>query len=192
LAVPLARYAGEVVAVDAEPAMIAELAKAAPANVRGVVARAEDVGEDWGAFRLAVAGRSFHWFDESVVLENLSGITPVLALCADDHRNSEAESLAFAIASRFLDASPPRAPARRYLDILSQSPFSSVETISVEVERTWTADDLIGFVYSTSTGSPERLGSRRSAFEEQLRLEAGGTYRERVPVDAVVGRQPLT
>jgi SAM-dependent methyltransferase len=191
LAIPLARYAGEVVALDAEPDMIARLSKHAPSNVRAVLGKAEQVDETWGAFRLAVAGRSFHWFDASVVLANLAPITPVLALCADDHHDSEAQSLALKVANIFVDSPPPRRAARRYADILSQSAFSDVETISVEVERTWTADKLIGFVYSTSQASPERLGSRRAEFEKQLRKEAGGTYRERVHVDAVVGRLPL-
>jgi SAM-dependent methyltransferase len=191
LAIPLARYAGEVVAVDAEPEMIAEIDEAAPTNLRAVVARAEEVDESWGAFQLAVAGRSFHWFDAAVVLENLARITPVIALCADDHQDSQAQSLALKIANRFLDPSPPRAPLRRYADILSQSAFSNVETITVEVERRWTADELIGFVYSTSSASPERLGSRQDEFEKQLRIEAAGTYSERVPVDAVIGRLPL-
>ena len=191
LAIPLARHAGEVVAVDAEPEMIAALGEAAPTNLRAVLARAEEVDESWGAFQLAVAGRSFHWFDAAVVLANLARITPAIALCADDHQDSHAQSLALKIANRFLDPSPPRTPLRRYADILAHSAFSDVETISVEVERTWTADELIGFVYSTSSASPERLGGRRSEFEEQLRDEAGGTYSERVPVDAVIGRLSL-
>src|ERR1044071_349544 len=55
LAVPLAPYVDEVVAVDREPEMLA--AFDAPANVRKVEARAEDVDESWGRFRLATIGR---------------------------------------------------------------------------------------------------------------------------------------
>lgn len=59
LAIPLASYAKEVVAVDVEPEMIAELRRDAPSNVTAITGRAEDVDESWGRFRLATAGRSF-------------------------------------------------------------------------------------------------------------------------------------
>lgn len=45
VAIPLSGYAGEVVAVDAEPEMLAELGRLAPANVTPVEARAEQVDE---------------------------------------------------------------------------------------------------------------------------------------------------
>ena len=65
-----------------------------------------------------------------------------------------------------------------------------MEVLSVEVERRWTPDELIGFAYSTSSASPERLGDRRAEFERRLRKQARGSYRERVGVDAVIGRRP--
>ncbi|MGZ4334971.1 MAG: class I SAM-dependent methyltransferase, partial [Gaiellaceae bacterium] len=77
LAIPIAAYAGEVVAVDPEPEMIAELRRAAPENVTAIEARAEDVDEGWGRFELATAGRAFHWFDAPLVLGRLAAITPV-------------------------------------------------------------------------------------------------------------------
>ena len=93
LAIPLAAHAGEVVAVDVEPEMISELSRSAPPNVTPVEARAEDVDEGWGSFRLATAGRAIHWFDASLVLDNLARVTSTVALCADDSRESEAQTL---------------------------------------------------------------------------------------------------
>jgi ubiquinone/menaquinone biosynthesis C-methylase UbiE len=189
LAIPLAAHAGEVVAVDAEPEMIAELSQSAPPNVTPVEDRAEDVDERFGLFRLATVGRAMHWFDTDRVLDNLSRITPMVALCADDSKDSEAQSLVLALAAELAEKPLPRGPAPRYTDILSASPFSRVETISVEVERTWTADELIGFAYSTSMASPERLGERRAEFELRVREKIRREYRERVGVDAVIGRR---
>jgi ubiquinone/menaquinone biosynthesis C-methylase UbiE len=189
LAIPLAAHAGEVVAVDAEPEMIAELSRAAPPNVTAVQAAAEDVGDRFGSFRLATAGRAMHWFDTGRVLDNLSRITPMVALCADDSKDSEAQSLVLSLAAELVERRPGRGPAPRYADILSASPFSDIEVLSVEVERTWTADELIGFAYSTSTASPERLGERRAEFEQRVHRQVRREYRERVPVDAVVGRR---
>lgn len=190
LAIPLAAYAGEVVAVDVEPEMIAELSRAAPANVTSVEARAEEVDEGWGSFRLVTAGRSIHWFDAPRVLDNLARVTSTVALCGDDIRESEAQLLALELASELIDDPPIRGPRFRYADILPASPFSAVDVISVDVERTWTPDELIGFVYSTATASPERLGGRRAEFEAQVKQRLKGSHRERLSVDAVVGRRP--
>lgn len=189
VAIPLAAYAGEVVAVDAEPAMIAELRGAAPRNVTVVEGRAEDVDESWGEFRLATAGRAFHWFDAPIVLGRLAGITPVVALLADDMRHSPAQSRALEIAVELSGGPLYDRPKPRYADLLAESAFSEIEVLTVEVERTWTPEELIGLVYSTSTGSPERLGAHRQEFEERARRELAPQYRERTPVDAVVGRQ---
>ena len=192
LAIPLAAHAGEVVAVDVEPEMISELSRSAPPNVTPVEARAEDVDEGWGSFRLATAGRAIHWFDASLVLDNLARITSTVALCADDSRESEAQTLALTLARELIDEEPRERskPTFRYVDILPTSPFSEVEVVSVEVERTWTPDDLIGFAYSTSSASPDRLGDRRAEFERRIRQRAESFYRERVSVSAVVGRRP--
>ena len=190
LAIPLAEYAGEVVAVDVEPAMIDELSRAAPENVTVVLGRAEEVDESWGAFRLVTVGRAIHWFDAQLVLNTLTQITSTVALCGDDIRESGAQSLALNLATELIDEPPIRRPGRRYADILPASPFSVVEVISVEVERSWTPDELIGFVYSTAAASPERLGGRRGEFEAQVRQRFQGTHRERVSVDAIVGRRP--
>jgi SAM-dependent methyltransferase len=188
VAIPLAAYAAEVVAVDAEAEMIAELRRSAPPNVTVVQARAEDLDASWGEFRLATAGRSFHWFDAPLVLRQLARVTPVVALLGDDGRDSEAQRLAHEIAAELTGAPPYDLPQPRYAEVLAASPFSNVEVLSFEVERIWTPEELIGLVYSTSSGSPERLGGRRREFEERVRRELAPRYRERVAFDAVVGR----
>ena len=176
-------------AVDAEPAMIEELSRSAPENVTAVVGRAEAVDESWGSFRLVTVGRAIHWFDAELVLDNLAQITSTLALCGDDIRESEAQSLALKLATELIDEPSFERSKARYADILPASPFSDVEVISVEVERTWTPEGLIGFVYSTAAASPERLGGRRAEFEAHVRERLKGSYRERVRVDAVIGRR---
>jgi SAM-dependent methyltransferase len=192
VAIPFAAHAGEVVALDREPAMIAELRRVAPPNLVVIEGQAEDVDESWGSFRLATAGRSFHWFDAPFVLQRLTAVTPAVALLGDDSRDSEAQSLTLAIAAELIDAPSIARPKFRYEDILHAGPFSDVEVISVEVERTWTPDELIGMAYSTSAASLERLGDRREEFEARIRAELEPEYRERVGVDAVLGRLQAT
>lgn len=189
LAIPLAAHAGEVVAVDVEPAMIAEVLQIAPANACVVEARAEEVDDSWGEFDLVTAGRAFHWFDVPLVLANLARITPVVALCGDDSRDSEAQSFVLGLAAELIDEPPAKGSSLRYSEMLVTSAFSDVTVLSVQVDRTWTPEELIGFAYSTSSASPERLGARRAEFERRVRQEARPSYSERTSVDAVVGRR---
>jgi SAM-dependent methyltransferase len=189
VAIPLAAYAAEVVAVDAEPEMIARLSAAAPPSVTVVEGRAEDVDSSWGRFRLATSGRAFHWFDAPLVLARLAELTPVVALLGDDSRDSDARSHALQIAAELTGRPAYDLPAPRYAGLLAASAFSDVEVISVEAEHTWTPDELIGYVYSTSSGSPERLADRRKDFEERIRRELDPHPRERVVFDAVIGRR---
>ena len=187
VAVPLAAHAGEVVAVDVEPEMLAQID--AP-NVRTVLGRAEDVDASWGSFDLVTAGRSFHWFDQELMFERLPLVTDKLALVGDSILQSEAQSLALDVAADVLGEERPGRGRPWYADLLASSPFSDVETIEVEVERAWTADSLIGLAYSTSFASPARLGDRRLEFERRLRERIGDReLRERTTSSAVLGRR---
>ena len=187
VAIPLAGYVAEVVAVDVEPEMLAALAASAPANVRPVEARAEDIDAPWGAFDLVTAGRSFHWFDEAVVMPRLAEVTPALALLGD--HGSGAQGTAVAIARELLGDEPVDR-RWRFRERLERSPFSQVTQLSVEVERSWTHDDLLRLAYSTSIASVERLGDLREEFERRVRAELPAVSHDRVSVDALVGRQP--
>ena len=183
----IAGHVGEVVAVDVEAGMLAQIEEP---NVRTVVGPAEDVDPSWGRFDLATAGRSFHWFDAELMFARLPLVTSRLALLGDSITESDAQSRVLAIATELLGEEPPRRPARRYRELLAASPFSDVEEIDVVAERTWTADSLIGLAYSTSVASPARLGAQRDEFERRVRNTFGDAeYRDRVSVSAVLGRR---
>jgi len=185
LAVPLAAHVEEVVAVDVEEEMLAQL----PSTIRKVHGRAEDVDESWGSFRLVTIGRAFHWMDGPRVMERLARVTRQLALVGDSHEYSEAQTTVLEITRELLGERPKmKQPTVRYDDALAQSPFDDVTLISVEVERTWTIEQLIGLAYSTSYASLQRIGDRREEFERTMRERLKPFYRERVPVDALLGR----
>ncbi len=188
VAIPLAAHAGEVVAVDPEPEMLAALGAAAPGNVRPVEGRAEDVDESWGSFALATAGRSFHWFDADVVFDRLARVTTQLALIGDWAPQDRMQSLVVDLALEVLGETPSHREPRRYRSLLEASPFADVVELSVVHERSWTREELIGLAYSTSVSSPERLGERAGAFERLARERLPEVTREQVRVDAVLGR----
>jgi hypothetical protein len=104
-------------------------------------------------------------------------------------QQSEAMRTLLAVSEELFGKRPEmRAATIRYDEALAASSFSEVEKLSVEVERTWTIDQLIGFAYSTSFASPVRVGDRREEFERELRSRLAPHYRERVIVDAFLGR----
>lgn len=186
LAVPLAPYVAGVVAVDPEPEMLALL----PAGIERRQARAEDLDETWGTFELATIGRAFHWMDGDVVMDRLARVTRQVALVGDRLEESESQSTLLAV-SRELFGERPRMkqPTVKYDEALAASAFSDVQRLTVEYELTRTVDDLIGFAYSTSFASLARVGARREEFERRLRDRLKPVYRERVRVDAFLGRR---
>jgi SAM-dependent methyltransferase len=186
VAIPLAAHVREVVAVDVEPEMLAALAAAAPANVRPVEGRAEDVDASWGSFDLVTAGRSFHWFDEAVVMPRLAELTPALALLGDHGLGAQGKAVTIA---REVLGDEPIERRWRFRELLERSPFSDVTQLSVEVDRTWTHEDLLRLAYSTSAASLERLGDRRDEFERRVRAELPAVSHDRISVDALVGRR---
>jgi len=180
---PLAAHVGEVVAVDTEPDMLAEL----PDGITAVHARAEDVD---GTYDVVTIGRALHWFGGPAFLEHLATMTPQVALLGDRIRDSEALSIVLETAQEFAGARPEPPGARiPYCEALAASGFSDVTELSVVEERTWTQDALVGWAYSTSFASAERLGGRRDEFECALRARLEPEYVERVPVAALLGRR---
>jgi hypothetical protein len=77
----------------------------------------------------------------------------------------------------------------RYAQALAASPFDDVTTITVVEEKTWTADELVGFAYSTSFASLERLGDRRAAFERKLRERVPSPLNVQTEFAALLGRR---
>ena len=76
LARAFSTLAGEVVAMDPEPAMlhVAQAYCAELGNVRFVAGSSDDLTLALGRFRLVVMGRSFHWMDRAVTLRRLDSL----------------------------------------------------------------------------------------------------------------------
>jgi ubiquinone/menaquinone biosynthesis C-methylase UbiE len=83
LALPLARFAGEVVGMDPESEMLAVAAELARErgidNVNWVLGSSADLDRrkvDIGTPQLVVIGRAFHWMDELRTLGSLYDLVP--------------------------------------------------------------------------------------------------------------------
>ncbi|MET9242331.1 class I SAM-dependent methyltransferase [Nonomuraea sp. NPDC003709] len=198
LTIPLAGHVAEAVGVDPEPDMLAEAARQALAgevgNVTWVRGGSADLPGGLGRFRLVTMGRSFHWMERERVLEALAGMVEddggvVIAndgclarpITAWQHAIEEVQH-------RFLGPLPETGagtPARPHGAVLADSPFPHVAREVHEFERSWTAERIIGYLYSTSLPLRRLLGDRRPAFERAIAdalLEADPTGRFLEPV----------
>jgi SAM-dependent methyltransferase len=196
LALLVAPFVAEVVAVEPEPDMAAEGERRAGAlgagNVTFVAAGSGDLGalrSSLGRFRTTLMGQSFHWMlEKDRVLRDLSAMldeTEGSVAFVSPRRVSALDALVAAektvheILERYLADIPPGPhPNGRhdpFEEILARSPFPRVEMIDrvYKAPLRPTVESLSGSEYSMSHVLT-RLGGRREAFEREIREELGG------------------
>jgi SAM-dependent methyltransferase len=183
---PLSRWFEDVLAIDPEPDMLRVAALAARrqgvANVRFLRLRAEDVPTPVAPLRLVTFGNSFHWTDRVTVARALFPlIAPgggLVALASSSAWASEqpwkralldtiTDWLGPERSQRFSTGRLPGAPHHR--DALRETPFSELRVVDIVKRHTWTADTLIGLLYSSSLQVRNVLGTRMVEFERDLR-----------------------
>ena len=190
LALPLAAQVREVIAMDPDPAMLAEgMAQAAAAGisnvywVRGADRDLDRLRADLGAFHLVTMGRSFHWMNRPATLRSLDAmIEPAggIVFAGENERIWEVpgawQEAVRAVIQRWLGVTRRAGsgtytlvPEDAFLDPIARSTFARIERYPVPYERTVTPDALVGYLYSTSYCSPALLGDNRAAFEADLR-----------------------
>lgn len=210
LAVPLACLGAEVIAVDPQPEMLAAGRAAAAAlgcgGITWVEGTAETLGPEIAPLCCATLGRSFHWMQREAVLAFLdTAIEPggAVVLVEEERPDGIAwrQAVRDYVAAWHDGANPAAARNTRrrsgipHRDVLAASPFSRLETLRYPVARHWPIDRIIGYVYSTSGGNPQRLGSRIEAFEAGLRerlaaLAGAPDFTEEAEVVATVASRP--
>lgn len=147
-------------------------------------ARAEDVDlpEGWRA-SLVLICRAFHWMDQKTVLARLEPVVAekgVIAILSDNSFWHLDEDTPWAEAVRevlYHHLGPERRtllgtyrPPEEFFGKSFTSPvFTELEHHKIPVTREWTADQIIGYLYSTSFASKAVLGSKAVAFEKNLR-----------------------
>jgi SAM-dependent methyltransferase len=182
LALAFAPYAGEILALDPEPAMLA-LAKSAVRNAAQVRVQpgcAADLSPHLGSFRAALIGRAFHWMDREDTLARLDQILDphgAVVLFDDEHpkipQNDWRRDYQ-AIIDRYAEDDEDRRRRKSdayvpHMAILLESPFRRIETIGVIVREPVTADMLIARALSLSSTSQARLGTRTRSMLADLR-----------------------
>ncbi|MEV0766413.1 methyltransferase domain-containing protein [Nocardia sp. NPDC050435] len=193
IAIPLAsRFAG-VQAVDLEPDMVeVGRQKAAAAGVRNI---------EWsiGKADLAVAapvdlvtiGNAFHRLDRPLIAERArgwlspGGCSAVLGSSTPWSGSQPWQHVAVDVVAHWAggpgspassSAAPVGGRARRtHEDVLCDTGFVEVTEYQFPTQHTWTVDEFLGFLWSTSYTAPLRENPSRAAeFEKDMRTKLSG------------------
>ncbi|MEU8954882.1 class I SAM-dependent methyltransferase [Streptomyces sp. NPDC048518] len=211
--VPLA-LAGEVTAIDVveqDTDMLREAATALaglPVTVHLHNASAEEFTPP-AAYRanLVTICRAFHWMKQDVVLSRLEGMTAPdasVAVMGDGSlwtaRTAWTDALR-ALIQEYLGeerragmSKKYAAHDRPYSEILAESAFGRVEEHTIAVQREWSTETVIGYLYSTSFAARPLFGERVQDFERRARVlldghAADGGLIERASFQVVLGRR---
>ncbi len=204
---PLAQRAGTVFALDAQAAMLEQGKKDFPApNIRWVCRPAEEVRALKGPVDLTVMARSFHWMDRPKVLAELYEMTRPgggAALLADYILAPWQEEVREA-ARRFSGsgshtwnvgrAGVYTRPSEKHEDVLKASGFGDLRKEEFLWKKVFSADDIVGGLYSLSYCSPEVLGARKAEFEAEIRAllksrEPSGCFESEIRVELIYVRK---
>lgn len=208
LAVALAPLAGEVVAVDPEPAMLQAAignASRAQVTVRFMEASAEDLGPRLGIFRLVVIGRAFHWMDRARTLERLdASVEPGGAVVLFHDRHPQVPDNSWLQPYRELleryavdDAGRAQRKAPGWVPhegVLLASAFDRLDRVGVIERRRTPVAAFAARAFSMSSTAPGRLGPRAEQLEQQVRAlmgshALGGEVTEVIETEALVARR---
>lgn len=205
LAVPLAAHAGSVVGVDPSERMLDHAREAARGagreNVEFVTGTDTDI-DGLGPFRLTTIGRAFHRMDGRATLDRIYRETEAgggVAILTDEEwltRGTETwEQVVYDTASEYVADLPARTGPVEYDDpwdeLVASTDFADVTVETVEVEREWTVDGVVGYVFSLSFCSPDAVEDA-AAFERDLRERLGargGSLEHTVTLTVITGRK---
>lgn len=146
-----------------------------------VTAEAFTPPQRWRA-ELVTICRAFHWLDQPTVLARLDGqVSPEGSVAIFGDNSFWAATSPWKIAVRaiiqdFLGEQRRAGDStfkhhdRPYSDIMRESPFSEVKEFTVPVTRTWSADSILGYLYSTTFAAPQLFGNRLNEFDQAVRL----------------------
>jgi SAM-dependent methyltransferase len=170
----LAEHFEEVVALDADQEMV----RAADRIVRDrgldrvqvLHRKAEDIGPDLGTFRMATFGASFHWMDRARVAELVydrlqpGGHLVVLAPGGLHSGSTDWEAIVREVIAKWLGTERRAGggvynQGERHEQAIGRTRFGAVKTADIYVDEIWTVDDILGYLYSTSTSATLLQGS---------------------------------
>ncbi len=205
----LASHFTEVVAIDADAEMVEAARQTSHqrmlSNVQVRQMRGEELSKPLGTFRLATFGASFHWMDRLQVANRVydlldeGGGLAVLLYTGIHEEKTEWEAVVCRVLEKWLGKQRRAGggvyqEGERHEAVLSQTRFGHAQMHDIYVEESWTMDEIVGFLYSTSYASKSVLGDKVDAFESDLRghlhsLKSDGPFRKTVEYTAIWARK---
>ncbi|HTZ71703.1 MAG TPA: methyltransferase domain-containing protein [Acetobacteraceae bacterium] len=186
LALAFAPFAGEVIALDPEPAMLA-IARSLTSrvqNIRVVPGGSRSLDQSLGRFRAVLIGRAFHWMDRADTLQKLDGLLEpdgAVLLFDDEHPKLPQNDWLrdyHAIVERFAEDDADRQRRKSdefpsHVAVLLDSPFRHIETAGLIVANAVTSETLVERALSQSSTSRARLGQRAEPMIAEIRSATG-------------------
>jgi SAM-dependent methyltransferase len=173
-----------------------------------------------GPVDLTVMGRSFHWMDGARTLRDLYELTALgggVALLADGNVAASRDAPTAPKGGNPPVPEPPAwrrfivettrkwlgeerkagtsgtyaHPRKHHLEVVADSEFTRAELVQLKYQRTWNVEQILGYLYSTSSNSIPVLGENKDAFEADVRerllaAEPTGTFTEPVTVQLIL------
>ena len=209
LAVAFAPYVAAVTAIDPEPEMLriaGEYAAQSGVKLNLLEGSSYTLTAALGRFDLVTIGRAFHWMDRKATLENLDPLIQPNGAVALFHTwhpelpenrwskdfDSLREIFGESSAHRRFRRSPDWMPHEK---MLLDSPFSSLERISVLERRATPLEHFITRALSLSSSSPGRIGANADELARALRAvlpkyAVDGVIHEVVESEALIAFRP--
>ena len=201
-------------AVDLEPEMIEvgrqEARRRGAGNITWFEARAEDLAAAAGGFDLVTIGEAFHRLDQLVIAEKALGWLKaggcLATLGSEGLSGPEAWQAAVAeVAHGWMARAFPTGwgVAREGAEVgpgsqerlLRRAGFAEVASVTLEEQRDWSFEAIVGYLQSMSVCSRKALGGDFAAFEAALRGALGDpaearTFRGPMSWGFTLGRKP--
>lgn len=201
--------------VDMSTAMLAyarqDAATQGITNINWHESTAEDFQATTAAYQLVTIGNAIHWMDGDAVLAqchqwtsegggialmDMPGLwNPDMEIGREPWIGALSEVVRRHLGERRRAGSGYYERATRsHEELLRDSPFQAVSSGSTVETVSWTLDEVVGYLYSTSFANREVLGQRVDAFEADLRsalleLEPSGTFARTLEASWVFARR---
>jgi trans-aconitate methyltransferase len=210
LTLPLSRYCGTTIAIDADAAMIAAAEQAsalAKLPIEWRVGSSFDLGDDLAPLDLVTIARAFHWMDREATLARLDQlIAPGGAVALVNTDLHDLGALRWHAAFEDLRREHGRFDAfyhwrkseawEDHTSVLLRSAFSEVERVSVFEAHSPNLEEIVARALSFSANSPAALGEAgRTAYEADVRarmlaVSPQQVFPEIVESVAIIARRP--
>lgn len=201
------RFAGKfarIIGIDPSAPMLAEAASIASgrhlAEFEFCQLKAEDLPAGLGTFRLIAFGASFHRVNQEYVtelvydmLESHGGLA--LLFPSVPWRGESSWKAALRRTVKEWTGMALGGPFEPSQNVVGRSSFGTCEVRNLQEDHLWLADELVGFLLSTSFCSPGILGSRIHEFEKDLaaallRCHPDGQFPDVLDTTVVLSRRP--